>query len=429
MSRGTHSTIRHLSQRLLQRWVPKWHEAFRDPAGGFHERLGRGFRPLPVAHKRLLTQCRQLAMYSHASPQKGAPDYREDMQWRFEWLVDRFHVLVNGGWRFSITPEGEPLDDTYDLYTHGFVIFALSHYYRAVRSTRAEELAQRTLQFIERHFRVPGQPGLAEALGEDLNPLPKMRRHESHMHLLEACLFAYETWGDKAYMTMADEMVALFSDHFLPEGRAALAEYYTDDLTAPHPEQGHVTEPGHYYEWIWLLKKHAILKDDPARHDAVCLRLLDWANAHGWDGRYGGIYDELNPDGTILTETKRLWPFTEGLKANALMLDHAKDRQALKDHVARMVAVFRDSYMDERGFWVEWLNRDLSPATDYMPGTTPYHVYFGIMETLEALDRRGRTISIAAGPLAALYRTRRILSAQVRKARAVLPLLRSGRGS
>ncbi len=422
MSAGTHSTIRHLSQRLLQRWVPKWHEAFRDPAGGFHERLGRGFKPLPLPHKRLLTQCRQLAMYSHASLQKGAPDYREDMRRRFDWLADRFHVTATGGWRFSVTEDGAPLDNSCDLYTHGFVIFALSHYYRATRSARAEELALRTLGFIDTAFRVDGFPGLAEALGEDLIALPKMRRHESHMHLLEACLFAYETWREPRYLALADEMTALFFRFFLPEGRAALAEYYTDDLASPHPEQGHVTEPGHYYEWIWLLKKHAMLAGEPARHDAVCLRLLGWANAHGWDGQHGGIYDELNPDGSVLTETKRLWPFTEGLKANALMLDHAEDRQALKDHVARMVAVFRDSYMDERGFWVEWLNRDLSPATDYMPGTTPYHVYFGIMETLEALDRRGRTISIAAGPRAALYRARRALSAKVKKVRSGLRL-------
>jgi mannose-6-phosphate isomerase len=73
--------------------------------------------------------------------------------------------------------------------------------------------------------------------------------------------------------------------------------------------------------------------------------------------------------------------------------------------------------MEERGFWTETLNRDLGPATDYMPGTTPYHVYFGITETRDTLAGRGASKSWAAGPVAAAYRARRTLSGWVKAVR------------
>ena len=98
-----------------------------------------------------------------------------------------------------------------------------------------------------------------------------------------------------------------------------------------------------------------------------------------------------------------------------VMLDGAPDKDALKDRIAAMVAVFSKHYMQERGFWTEWLERDLTPVTDYMPATTPYHVYFGIVETRAVLSGRGKSKSLALGPLVFFYSLRRRLSAIVRK--------------
>ena len=89
-------------------------------------------------------------------------------------------------------------------------------------------------------------------------------------------------------------------------------------------------------------------------------------------------------------------------------------KQERKNRIAEMVAIFRDKYIEDRGFWTERLNRDLSPLTDYMPGTTPYHVYFGIMETRSILRARGSSKSVMLDAYAAMYRFRRRLSARLR---------------
>jgi mannose/cellobiose epimerase-like protein (N-acyl-D-glucosamine 2-epimerase family) len=273
---------------------------------------------------------------------------------------------------------------------------------------------------------VPGKPGFAEALDPLLKPIHRQRRQNPHMHLLEACLFAEETWpGEEnaaSYARMSDELVTLFYQNFFVPEKNMLCEFFTEDLR-PDPGNGHRVEPGHYFEWVWLLKKNAGLRGDKTRHDDACLRLLHWANKHGWDRVYGGIFDVLTPEGVVLTDTKRIWPFAEALKANALMIDTVDDREAIKARMNEMLQVFRESYMRERGFWVEWLNRDLSPATDYMPGTTPYHVYFGIMETRAAIHARGESVSLRSGIGVALYSWRRGLSSSFRQAKRKLRLV------
>lgn len=416
MASGLHSTIRSLQTRLFLRWCPKWYGAFADEAGGFHERLGKGFKPVATGQRRLVTQCRQLSIYSDHSARENKALYK-NLQAQFEFILARYHVPDTGLWHFALDDQGQVTDQTCDLYALSFVIFSCSHYYRATGDKRAKEAARQVLDLVDRKFRLP--VGLAEAIGPDFKPLSKMRRQNPHMHLLEACLFAHETWGDPAYAAMADEMVGLFESHFFHPEICALVEFFDDNLK-PHAEKGGHLEPGHYFEWVWLLKKHAALKNDPARHDAVAMRLLDWANKYGWDEIHGGIYDTLAADGRVLADTKRIWPFCEALKANALMLTLAPDRQAIKDRVSAMVAVFEDKYMQERGFWTEWLNRDLSPAADYMPGTTPYHVYFGITETLDVLERRGAMKSLGAKVDGTLYGFRRALSQGVRKIRTAL---------
>lgn len=409
MSAGPQSTIELLAQRVLYRWVPKWYEGFHDPKTHlFHERVGEAFLPKPVERTRLLSQCRQISVYADAARQ-GV--FHGDIELHVEALVRYFHVPETGGWRFSIDNDLRPHETHYDLYAHGFVIFAMAH----VGDARARVLAVQTAEFIETYFRAG--KGFHESLDARLKPRGERRRHESHMHLLEACLFAAHTWEDVIFRSLSDEIAALFFSDFYQDH--VLSEYFTQDLHPAPDENGHIiVEPGHYGEWVWLLKKYAALSGDAARYDDVCRIMLSFANKYGWDHEYNGIYDELTPDGAVIADTKRIWPFCELLKANALMLDaQGADKVALKAVIHKMVKVFRTSYIKERGFWSEWLARDLTPMTDYMPGTTPYHVYFGIMETRAVLNARGPSRSWRSWAQSQWFRSRRAVSNGVRTVR------------
>jgi len=403
-----------LKTRLTLRWVPKWHEAFSDPNGGFYERLGKGFKPVSTGQRRLVTQCRQLSIYSHYAYTSNK-NFSKSLQDKIEFILNRYHDPVSKLWHFSLDDTGNVKDKTCDLYALSFVVFSFAHYFKATGDDRAKTAAHDVLSLIDERFRLPDAPGFAEALDESGVPHQIARRQNPHMHLLEACLFAKEIFGEAAYEQMADEMIALFQNYFFKD---SLVEFFTHDLR-PDPAKGDHLEPGHYFEWVWLLKKHAALKGDPTLHDPLCQKLLDWANRNGWDGMYGGIYDTVASGGRVIADTKRIWPFCEGLKANALMINTATDRQEIKDRMTDMVGVFKDKYISERGFWVEWLNRDLSPAADYMPGTTPYHVYFGVMETWDVIASRGESVSLVAALEEKIYGLRRAASNAVKYIRVL----------
>lgn len=419
MASGIYSTISSLQTRLFLRWVPKWFEAFSNPEGGFYERLGKGFKPVLTGQRRLVTQCRQLAIYSDYATRHNKP-MGDDLKAHFEFILEKYYSPQTGLWHFSINDKGGALDKTCDLYALSFVVFSLSHYFRASGDERAKDHAINVLKLIDEKFRMLPLPGLAESIGEDFTPLKAIRRQNPHMHLLEACLFAHATWKEPIFEAMADDMVALFYKYFYDARRDTLIEFFNDDLSRPHEEKGRYLEPGHYFEWIWLLKKHAKMKQDASLHDGTVSRLLDFANRFGWDSLYGGIFDSVAEDGRVMTDTKRIWPFCEALKANVLMLERVSSRQVLKDRVADMVQVFKTKYMQERGFWTEWLHRDLTDAADYMPGTTPYHVYFGITETMDVLNERGKVKSWTSKWAHYTYAFRRGLSGLVRRIRLTL---------
>jgi mannose/cellobiose epimerase-like protein (N-acyl-D-glucosamine 2-epimerase family) len=360
---GENLNIGELNNIALARWVPVWTKAFTDTAhGGFHERLGAGFRPVDMGYKRLLTQCRMLFVHGLAS----LPCTEG-----FDFLVRNHRVPETGGWRFSVTPEGNPKDNTYDLYGHAFVLLAMGFHYKATGETRALDHARETLAFLGKNFRTH-ERGFAEALGEDLRPLQKIRTQDPHMHLMEAALFLHDITGDPPWLAAADEMYALFRDFFFDHITGTLAEFFSDDLSR-HPEKGCLLKTGHHYEWIWLLDKYARFRPG-TREEArgFMTAMYDWAEKNGRDTVHGGYYDWMDTRNAQPTETtKRIWHATEALKAHAVMGNAAQ--------LSTTVKLLR-RYVADGGNWTEIMNSDLTPQTDFMPGTTPYHILMGVSE-------------------------------------------------
>lgn len=408
------STLDHIDVKLQERWVPKWHGAFRDSLnGGFYERLNYQFAPLDMGYKRLVTQCRQLSIYAHAASITGHSHIKNDLSVHFSFLKQHYYNPTSQGWVFSCADNGDVKDGHYDLYAHGFVLFALSHYYNATNDNECRDLAMKTAAFILREFKMPdGLPGYAEALDDQLNIIPRMRRQNPHMHLFEGALFAYRVWQDPMFKTIADEIYALFSNYFFDAETGTLGEFYDDHLR-PHVQEGHICEPGHHYEWVWLLHLYGQLFGDTDQLKLQRRALFLWAESHGYDNDYNGIYNSLDRQGNVIDDHKRIWPLTEALKAHLCMLGDAtgdKERQAYKKILMKVVAVLSGGYLQERGFWTEIMDRRLLPETDYMPGTTPYHLYFGITESVRLSKERGQSKSWAAYPYKLHFKARRSLS-------------------
>ncbi len=137
------------------------------------------------------------------------------------------------------------------------------------------------------------------------------------MHLLEAALAWMETGRDPAWEKLAAEIVNLALAHFIDSETRVLREVF-DAAWSPAPgEAGLVTEPGHQFEWSWLLERWSRLKNDAPAHDAALT--LFAAGRRGVDAARNAAIDETDPDMTPRRATARLWPQTERLKAALLL--------------------------------------------------------------------------------------------------------------
>lgn len=375
------NSLPQLLDTATQTWLPHWFALFSDNDNdGFHERLDAHGQPLDLP-KRLLSQCRQIITYASAP---NMTPYKEKLDESFQFIIDKYHTPKTGGCIFSIENNGTPHDSKYDLYTHAFVILTAATYYQATQDKAELEFAKTTLNFIKNNFKL--DIGYAEALDENSAPLQAIRRQNPHMHLMEACLSMYEVSSDKDYLNMADEMLALFFDKFFDEETGTLGEFFDENLS-PHPTEGHKVEAGHHAEWVWLLKRYSRISGstDP-RIDAAMNRLFTWVKTQGIDPEFGGIYNVQDRQGNIIDANKRIWCQFETLRACAIMTHipaHANDAQRI---FSNLIKIIKTHYIDlKTGTWNEILNRNLSYQTNYLPATTPYHIYPVLWEIMERL--------------------------------------------
>jgi mannose-6-phosphate isomerase len=368
-------TAARLKRHLLAELLPYWAERGVDTVhGGFHNRLDGAGRPVPDAAKRLLVQTRQIYAFS-AAARLGAPFGLELATRGVAFLEQAFRDRVHGGWFHTATPEGKPLDRRKDCYGHAFVVFALAHYAAASGDAGALVRAQETAALALAKLRDAEHGGYREAADESWTPRHELpRRQNPHMHWLEALLALHAAAPDAGLLAEADALLALLRGRWLDRERGCLGEHFAADWKpAPGPE-GEVVEPGHHYEWCWLLLRDAAARGRAAPREAETL--FAFAERHGTDGS-GGVFDRVDRRGRLLAGSQRLWPQTERLKALAAR----GEGRAL---VAGLERVFA-RYARPAGGWTEQLGDDGRPESDVQNATSVYHVVLALREAMEAL--------------------------------------------
>jgi mannose/cellobiose epimerase-like protein (N-acyl-D-glucosamine 2-epimerase family) len=91
-----------------------------------------------------------------------------------------------------------------------------------------------------------------------------------------------------------------------------LGEYF-DETSAPKSGvAGSICEPGHHYEWSWLLRRYSGIIGKETNQVAEA-RLVH-ANRFGFDSS-GFVVDELLDNGTVHRASRRSWPQTQAIQA------------------------------------------------------------------------------------------------------------------
>lgn len=346
--------------------------------GGYVEHMTLDGRDGRAAFKRTRVTARQIYAFSHAYV-LGFADGAELARHGFDFLVTRTWNGPENGFARRLSRTGGALDPTPDLYDHAFCLHAFAWFHRATGDPAARDWMHRTLDFVESHLRHPSGDGFHEEL-----PPPGMRQQNPHMHLAEATLACCAATGEARFATLARELATMFARWFFDPATATLAEVFTDDWQRAPGDEGRQVEPGHHFEWAWILdccRRDLGIDLSPQVRAAV-----RFAEQHGIDPVSHATYNVVRDDGVPLDRGSRTWPNTERLKAAVALLElDGTDPTPVFDETCTLLL---ERYLGNApaGTWIDAFDGAGRPIADTIPASTLYHLFLAFAEVLRVAD-------------------------------------------
>ncbi|MCA1492739.1 mannose-6-phosphate isomerase Pmi [Sinorhizobium alkalisoli] len=381
----------HLQAREFDRWLaeaalPLWRQKGYDAVGGgFVETIDLQGEPTRAA-RRSRVQPRQVYCFAEAGRRGWSGDWRTVVEGGLHYF-DRVYRQPSGFYGALADADGEIIDTGFDIYNQAFALLAFAHLGEVVPERNAE-MAERSNEMrlsLEAHCKHP------IAGFEEDNPPRLPLCSNPHMHLFEACLASEEVerFDRVAWANLADEIAHLAMEHFVDAETGALREFFDHDW-APFPgEKGRIVEPGHQFEWAWLLLRWAERRGK-SQAIVTARRLFEIGETHGICEHRGVAVMTLFEDFSVADPVARLWPQTEWLKAAirfAALGEGAERTRYLASASRAAAALDRFLQTPVPGLWRDKLKADGTFVDEPAPASSFYHILCAIYELEDCLKR------------------------------------------
>ena len=282
--------------------------------------------------------------------------------------LDAKYRRPDGQFSTLVSEKGEVLDTTAILYDQTFVLLAMAQFHKVFPARNG--LANQARAYLDVLIAAHGHSG-----GGFREPAGQPFQSNPHMHLLEAALAWCEIDTGGPWDGLADEIVELCLSRFIERDNGSIEEYF-DSGWAPLAEAaGNHVEPGHQFEWAWLLERWGRLRDhEGARRAAKALFAI---GTLGVDPRRGVAVDEMSNDFTIRRPTARLWNQAERIKA-AIALSEACEGAESAHYRAQAIAashaLWRYLETPVAGLWWDRMTADGNFVEEPAPASSFYHI-------------------------------------------------------
>jgi len=361
---------------LLEDCFPLWSERGIGAHGLFREALNLDHQGTDSDTVRVRVQARQTYVFAQALRMGWKPDDAAGH------IASGNATLIGPARRAdgligrTLSADGSGLvDDTPDLYDTAFALFALAE---AASALGGEELAlagaRSILGAMNGKMSAP-DGGYAETL-----PQGALRHQNPHMHLLEACLSLHRADPEGGHLECAAKIIDLFDRFFTAGPGNLLGERFARGWTAPVARDANIVEPGHQFEWVWLLHAYARATATPVNPAADRL----YAFACSTLDEAGRAVQEVSREGAITDGGRRTWPQTEALKAH-LALFEATGEEIFASAACTSFDVLMDEYLTPEGGWIDHFDATGKPVSHDMPASTGYHVVFAMAELIRIM--------------------------------------------
>lgn len=291
---------------FLDQALPVWSRYGVDATrGGFFERLHPSLIPSNEPRRARLV-ARQIYFFA-AGGSLGWDGPVDELIDHGHQFLRQHLVRSDGRVLASCTASGEIIDQRQLLYDVAFVLLALAKIaQRRPESVELEALARCIVSTLPPH-----------PLGGYIDSIhPDLQCANPHMHLFEAFLAWTLLVGsaDRFWWNRAAALAHLATQRLIHPHSGALYEHF-DQHWQPVPRAGsYRIEPGHQFEWSWLLAFWATISGD-ANAATAASHLCHLAEEFGVDKTRNVAIECINEQLRPCDSIARLWQQAERLKA------------------------------------------------------------------------------------------------------------------
>jgi N-acylglucosamine 2-epimerase len=302
-------------------------------------------------------------------------------------FLKKFGHDGNFNWYFSLTQEGKPIIDPYNIFSYTFATMAFGQLSKATGNKEYADIARKTFDIILSKVNNPkgkwdkSHPG-TRSLKNFALPMILCNLALEIEHLLD------EEFLNKTIDTCIHEVMDVF---YRPE-LGLVVENLTIDNELSDTFEGRVLNPGHAIEAMWFIMDLGVRLKKPAMIEKAAQIAVQMVE-YGWDYKYGGIFYFLDrkghPTQQLEWDQKLWWVHVETLISLAKGYLLTKSQDCLKwfdiiheytwDH-------FKDKEFPE---WYGYLNRQGEVLLPLKGGKWKgcFHVPRGLYQCWKTLEK------------------------------------------
>jgi N-acylglucosamine 2-epimerase len=260
-----------------------------------------------------------------------------------------------GNWYFSLTAEGKPLVQPYNIFSDCFATMAFAALDKASPSDEYKKIALTTFNnIIARRQNTKGK------YNKNFPGTRSLKNFSLPMILCNLSLELEHIIGKEKVNELVPDIIHEVMEVFYQPKLGLVLENVNIDGSFADCFEGRLMNPGHTIEAMWFIMDLGIRLNDRSLIDKAVTIMLNTLE-YGWDKEYGGIFYFLDiqghPPQQLEWDQKLWWVHVEALVALAKGFQHTGDMRC-KEWFEKVHAYTWSHFKDQQyGEWFGYLNR------------------------------------------------------------------------
>ena len=260
-----------------------------------------------------------------------------------------------GNWYFSLTAEGKPLVQPYNIFSDCFATMAFAALDKASPSDEYKKIALTTFDnIIARRQNTKGK------YNKNFPGTRSLKNFSLPMILCNLSLELEHIIGKEKVNELVPDIIHEVMEVFYQPKLGLVLENVNIDGSFADCFEGRLMNPGHTIEAMWFIMDLGIRLNDTSLIDKAVTIMLNTLE-YGWDKEYGGIFYFLDiqghPPQQLEWDQKLWWVHVEALVALAKGFQHTGDMRC-KEWFDKVHDYTWSHFKDQQyGEWFGYLNR------------------------------------------------------------------------